>query len=216
MPAAAGAARVTWTRPLGDVANSQSRNGFGNVGLAWTGAKGYFGGSYGYDDTKYGIPVVEDGQVQLTPRRHAFSLRGGGAEPRRRLRLVPRHAGRAALQARRAGRRRGRHLLHQRLERARSSRLAPRDRAAEGQPRRVVSRSRLRCARRGGAVAGGRSARRGRVRLRGADLAARDAAVRRPRRTLALRAGRRGRAQLHHRIRIAGAAVPSGRRRRSR
>ena len=26
------------------------------------GAKGYFGGSYGYDDTKYGIPVVEDGQ----------------------------------------------------------------------------------------------------------------------------------------------------------
>jgi iron complex outermembrane receptor protein len=64
--------------PLGSLANSQSRNGFGNVGLAWTGAKGYFGGSYGYDDTKYGIPVVEDGQVQLTPRRHAFSLRGAG------------------------------------------------------------------------------------------------------------------------------------------
>jgi len=64
--------------PLGSVENSQSRNGFGNVGLAWTGARGYFGGSYGYDDTKYGIPVVEDGQVQLTPRRHAFSLRGGG------------------------------------------------------------------------------------------------------------------------------------------
>jgi iron complex outermembrane receptor protein len=64
--------------PLGTVDNSQSRNGFGNVGLSWTGAKGYFGGSYGYDDTKYGIPVVEDGQVELTPRRHAFSLRGGG------------------------------------------------------------------------------------------------------------------------------------------
>ena len=64
--------------PLGALANSQSRNGFGNVGLAWTGSKGYFGGSYGYDDTKYGIPVVEDGQVELTPRRHAFSLRGGG------------------------------------------------------------------------------------------------------------------------------------------
>jgi iron complex outermembrane receptor protein len=63
--------------PEGDLANSQSRNGFGNVGLAWTGAKGYFGGSYGYDDTKYGIPVVEEGQVQLTPRRHAFSLRAG-------------------------------------------------------------------------------------------------------------------------------------------
>jgi iron complex outermembrane receptor protein len=63
--------------PEGDVLNSQSRSGFGNVGLSWTGANGYFGGSYGYDDTKYGIPVVEEGQVQLTPRRHAFSLRGG-------------------------------------------------------------------------------------------------------------------------------------------
>jgi iron complex outermembrane receptor protein len=64
--------------PEGDVVNSQSRNGFGNVGLSWTGAKSYFGGSYGYDDTKYGIPVIEEGQVQLTPRRHALSIRGGG------------------------------------------------------------------------------------------------------------------------------------------
>jgi iron complex outermembrane receptor protein len=63
--------------PDGDLENSQSRNGFANVGLSWTGAKGYFGGNYGYDDTKYGIPVVEEGQVQLTPRRHAFSLRAG-------------------------------------------------------------------------------------------------------------------------------------------
>ena len=63
--------------PEGELANSQSRNGFGNVGLSWTGEKGYLGGSYGYDDTKYGIPVVEDGQVQLTPRRHALSVRAG-------------------------------------------------------------------------------------------------------------------------------------------
>jgi iron complex outermembrane receptor protein len=63
--------------PEGDLANSQSRGGTGNVGLSWTGAKSYVGGSYGYDDTKYGIPVVEDGRVQLTPRRHAFSLRTG-------------------------------------------------------------------------------------------------------------------------------------------
>jgi iron complex outermembrane receptor protein len=47
--------------PEGDLANSQSRNGFGNIGLSWTGAKSYFGGNYGYDDTKYGIPVVEEG-----------------------------------------------------------------------------------------------------------------------------------------------------------
>jgi iron complex outermembrane receptor protein len=64
--------------PEGEVDNSQSRNGFGTVGLSWTGARGYFGGSYGYDDTKYGIPVVESGILQLTPRRHSFSLRGGG------------------------------------------------------------------------------------------------------------------------------------------
>jgi iron complex outermembrane recepter protein len=64
--------------PEGEIDNSQSRNGFGTVGLSWTGARGYFGGSYGYDDTKYGIPVVEGGILQLTPRRHSFSLRGGG------------------------------------------------------------------------------------------------------------------------------------------
>ena len=64
--------------PLGPLVNSQSRNGFGTVGVSWTGAKGYLGGSYGYDDTRHGVPVVEDGQVELTPRRHAFSLRGGG------------------------------------------------------------------------------------------------------------------------------------------
>lgn len=64
--------------PEGTIENSQSRNGFGTVGLSWTGARGYFGGSYGYDDTRYGIPVVEGGILQLTPRRHSFSLRGGG------------------------------------------------------------------------------------------------------------------------------------------
>jgi iron complex outermembrane recepter protein len=63
--------------PRGEVANSQSRSGFGNVGLAWTGDKGFFGGSYGYDDMKYGVPVVEGGILQLTPRRHALTLRGG-------------------------------------------------------------------------------------------------------------------------------------------
>ena len=63
--------------PGGRIDNSQSRNGMGSAGLSWTGDKGYFGGSYGYDDTKYGIPVVEEGMLQLTPRRHSFSLRSG-------------------------------------------------------------------------------------------------------------------------------------------
>jgi iron complex outermembrane recepter protein len=64
------------TTPEGDVENSQSRGGFGNVGVSWTAAKGYFGASYGYDDTRYGIPVVEEGQVELTPRRHMFAVKG--------------------------------------------------------------------------------------------------------------------------------------------
>jgi iron complex outermembrane receptor protein len=63
--------------PLGEIVNSQSRNGFAGAGLSWTGSRGYFGGSYGYDDTRYGAPVVEDGLVELTPRKHAVSLRGG-------------------------------------------------------------------------------------------------------------------------------------------
>ncbi len=62
--------------PEGPVENSQSRSGFGNVGFAWTGARGYVGGSYGYDDTRYGIPVVEEGTLQITPRRHAMTVRG--------------------------------------------------------------------------------------------------------------------------------------------
>jgi iron complex outermembrane receptor protein len=63
--------------PDGEIVNSQSRSGLGSVGLAWTGDRGYFGGSYAYDDTRYGAPVVEDGLVELTPRKHAFTLRGG-------------------------------------------------------------------------------------------------------------------------------------------
>jgi iron complex outermembrane recepter protein len=61
--------------PLGDIPNSQSRSGFGHVGGAFTGSKGFAGASYQYDDTKYGIPFVEEGETQLTPRRHTFSGR---------------------------------------------------------------------------------------------------------------------------------------------
>jgi iron complex outermembrane recepter protein len=64
--------------PEGEIENTQSRGGFGSVGVAYTGEHGYVGGSYGYDDTKYGIPVVEEGQIQLTPRRHMFGVRAGG------------------------------------------------------------------------------------------------------------------------------------------
>ena len=62
--------------PDGEVANSQSRGGFGSLGLSWTPENGYLGASYAYDDTRYGIPFVEEGQVELTPRKHAVSARG--------------------------------------------------------------------------------------------------------------------------------------------
>ncbi len=63
--------------PVGTIENSQSRGGFGAIGAAWTGAHAYFGGNYGYDNTKYGIPFVEEGETQLTPRRQTFGVRGG-------------------------------------------------------------------------------------------------------------------------------------------
>ena len=47
--------------PEGEVENSQSRSAGGSLGVGWTGERGYFGGSYGYEDTKYGIPFVEEG-----------------------------------------------------------------------------------------------------------------------------------------------------------
>ena len=71
--------------PAGALENSQSRAGFANLGLSWTGANSYVGGSYGYDDTKYGIPIVETGNIQLTPRRHSFAVRAGGQNMSRAL-----------------------------------------------------------------------------------------------------------------------------------
>jgi len=66
-----------YTTPEGEVANSESRMAMGQVGGSWTGEKSYLGASYGYDDSKYGIPVVEDGTISLTPQRHALSVRAG-------------------------------------------------------------------------------------------------------------------------------------------
>jgi iron complex outermembrane receptor protein len=62
--------------PEGRIDNTQSRAGFGNVGVSWTRDRGFLGASYGYDDTKYGIPFVEEGQVELTPRRHMVAVKG--------------------------------------------------------------------------------------------------------------------------------------------
>jgi iron complex outermembrane receptor protein len=66
--------------PQGEVENSQSRAAFANIGGSWTTSRGYVGASYGYDDSKYGIPFVEEGNIQLTPRRHVVNLRGEARE----------------------------------------------------------------------------------------------------------------------------------------
>lgn len=76
----AGRRSGNMSTPEGEVDNSQSHMAMGQVGGAWTGDHSYVGASYGYDDTSYGIPVVEDGQISLTPKRHAFSARAGASE----------------------------------------------------------------------------------------------------------------------------------------
>ena len=63
--------------PIGRIENTQSRSGFANVGASWTAANGFLGASYGYDDTRYGVPVIEEGQVELTPRRHMVAVKAG-------------------------------------------------------------------------------------------------------------------------------------------
>jgi iron complex outermembrane receptor protein len=58
------------------VPNSFNRSGLGQVGLSWTGQSGYLGGSFAYDRSHYGIPLVEAGTTNLDPRRQSFNLRG--------------------------------------------------------------------------------------------------------------------------------------------
>ncbi len=61
--------------PEGTIDNTQSRGVSGSVGLSYVGARGYLGASYGYEDTRYGVPVVEGGEIELTPRRHRVGVR---------------------------------------------------------------------------------------------------------------------------------------------
>ena len=73
----AGNRSGNYDTPEGEVENSQARTAMGQIGVSRTGEKQYAGVSYGYDDSKYGIPVVE-GQFRLTPKRHSISARAGG------------------------------------------------------------------------------------------------------------------------------------------
>ena len=62
--------------PEGEIDNSQMRSGIAQAAVSYATDKGYFGGSYQYHDSRYGIPFVESGEVELTPRRH--SVHGPG------------------------------------------------------------------------------------------------------------------------------------------
>ncbi|MFO7695241.1 MAG: TonB-dependent receptor [Vicinamibacterales bacterium] len=65
-----------YATPEGTVDNTHARSGFGSAGLSWTGERGHLGANYAYEDTRYGLPYVEDGQVELTPRRSIVNVRG--------------------------------------------------------------------------------------------------------------------------------------------
>jgi len=66
--------------PEGAVDNSFSRSGAAEIGASYTSPRGYFGGSYAYDRTHYGIPFVEKGETSLDPRRQNITLRGESRE----------------------------------------------------------------------------------------------------------------------------------------
>jgi iron complex outermembrane receptor protein len=76
----AGNRTGNYTTPQGEVENSQSRMAMGNFGASWTGDHAYAGAAYAYDDSKYGIPVVEEGQISLTPKRHSINVRAGASQ----------------------------------------------------------------------------------------------------------------------------------------
>ena len=62
--------------PGGPIPNSFNWAGTADVGASYTSARGYFGASYAYDRTHYGIPFVEEGDTNLNPRRQNVTVRG--------------------------------------------------------------------------------------------------------------------------------------------
>lgn len=65
-----------YTTPEGDVPNTGTRGGFGSVGVSRTSQDGYLGASVAVDDTRYGVPFVEEGDIELNPRRRVLNARG--------------------------------------------------------------------------------------------------------------------------------------------
>jgi iron complex outermembrane receptor protein len=74
--AASGRRSRDYKTPEGTIPNSFSRAGLAQVGASYTKPNGYVGASYAYDRTHYGIPLVEEGQTNLNPRRQIVNFRG--------------------------------------------------------------------------------------------------------------------------------------------
>ena len=62
--------------PDGVLANSFNRAAAAEVGGSYTSDHGYLGASYAWDRTHYGIPLVEEGETSLNPRRQSVTVRG--------------------------------------------------------------------------------------------------------------------------------------------
>ena len=62
--------------PEGTVDNTQSQGAFANIGVSRTSQDAYLGAGVQIDDTEYGVPVIEEGAITLTPRRQVYGTRG--------------------------------------------------------------------------------------------------------------------------------------------
>ena len=71
-----GAVSSDYETPEGTVDNTQSRGAFANIGVSRTSQDAYLGAGVQIDDTKYGVPVIEEGAISLTPRRQVYGTRG--------------------------------------------------------------------------------------------------------------------------------------------
>ena len=122
---AGAAGEGDYSTPEGEVENSQSRSEHGHRWRVVDRRAFLRRGEYGYDDSKYGIPIVEEGLICLTPRRHSFSVRAGAASsPACCSRIAPRSAFGAT--STRSCTARGRHDVRQRDRGRRSVALASR------------------------------------------------------------------------------------------
>jgi iron complex outermembrane receptor protein len=63
--------------PLGKATGTALRSTYATVGGSWVGERGFAGVTYGFDQSKYGLPAAFASEaVTLDPRRHSVTVRG--------------------------------------------------------------------------------------------------------------------------------------------